>query len=281
MKLQSAVLCAMVAMSMAIIPTAVSIDPSCGTQFTDANAPDNDSCRYRCNAGQLLTISVDASDTDATASGSTRCGNGYAPCTQAGGRNHCYGEGGPATSASDKGACDATVDEFWNSAWSYQCAAKDPPQPPCPPPCEPRDPGTCILGIICCPPWLCTIGTVYPPKIVINTPGAPELCAIYIAAGVVPDPGSLVETGQKKLAECNIELPTVGGTDAASGLPAGVTSQIDVWIVNGKATGRLCNAGEGCWEILPLCATHAGGRSMSCSVGEVPNVLGPAPRFVP
>lgn len=151
------------------VPAPAAAADNCGAQFSASNAPDDASCVFTCKARQQLVIGVDASDGDATASGSARCGGGYSPCRPATGTNSCYGEEGFANSGSSSGSCSAVVDELWNSAWSYNCLARDPPAPCATPPCDPK-PGQCIFNIVCCPPAVCGTSVATPTAPAVRDP---------------------------------------------------------------------------------------------------------------
>lgn len=241
----------------------VQAEPSCGTQFSDSEAPDEADCSFECKSGQQLRMGVDASDEDATASGSAHCGGGYTPCKTSG--SSCRGSEGVATNSAT-GTCSAVVNELWNSAWSYNCEAKDIDGSGCVgPSCGGDGPDNCILGIVCCPAAVCVGGG--------GTPTMPCLPATQI---VVPGPNELLERVQMCGSNANVQP----AADSLSGLPAGVTSRIDVWVpASGLATGRLCNTGVGCWSILPVCFSDLTIGRMECSVPESPKLLGPAPLY--
>lgn len=273
----------MIAFATFVVATPAQAADNCGAQFTDSNAPNDASCIFACQGTNQLTIGVDASDTDATASGSARCGGGYSPCRSSAGTNSCYGEEGFANSASASGTCAAVVSEAWNDAWSYNCAAKKANTPdPCPsPPCtEPPPPGNCVFGIICCPPSICAaifgLGRVSPPQQQLKVCGAATTEAACTTARdaywkTYPYLGPVYDAVSPYV--------RLDGADPVSGLPAGVTSRVDVWVVDGTATGRICNVGVGCWSILPACTFDDATGRAACVVSGAPKVLGPAARY--
>lgn len=244
-----------------VVAAPASAAESCGDQFNDSDAPDDAECAFSCKAAQQLVIAVDASDDDATASGSARCGGGYSPCRSSG--NSCQGEDGISATASSSGKCAAVVSELWNSAWSYNCSSKDVEGSGCVgPSCgDPGNPPRCIFDIVCCPAAVC-VGE-----------DAPSMPCFPGPQVVVPGPRELLE----RIALCGPSANLHPATDAATGLPAGVTSRIDVWVsASGVATGRLCNAGVGCWSILPMCSFEPGIGRAECVVSAAPKILGPA-----
>jgi hypothetical protein len=93
---------------------------------------------------------------------------------------------------------------------------------------------------------------------------------------VAPGPKELLERAEV----CGSNMNARPTADPLSGLPAGVTSRVDVWVsASGVATGRLCNAGAGCWSILPVCVSDLTAGRMECSVSGAPKILGAAPLY--
>lgn len=255
-----------------MLPPASAAD-NCGAQFNEKNAPDNATCTFGCEATQQLVISIDASDGDATASGSARCGGGYSPCRPSSGTNSCYGEEGYANSGSSSGSCAAVVDEWWNSAWSYNCLARDVNQPCAPAACGGggSEPGDCYFNLICCPAILCGADSS------LSVLPKADPCADAPLRMATPDldaPEDPEWPAVKPPEPCASDVSAAAVRDPLSGLPSGVTSRVDVWVRGHETIGRVCQAGVGCWTIVPNCTIDPIAGRVACIVTSAAKVLG-------
>lgn len=129
-----------------LLPTAIAGDPLADSD--KCSAEDNTggfggqevACALRCEADDVLSVSVDAVDEDAEVSGTVKCGGLSVHCS---GDETCEAEDG-FTDVAAAGTCTASSNEALDSGLYVECASQEGVGPP-------DSDKFCIPGVICVP----------------------------------------------------------------------------------------------------------------------------------
>lgn len=238
---------------------------------TDANSYD---CTFSCQENDQVSVSVTADDQDewtpARAIGSASCGNVNASCNE---ERTCGDTADETTTAAQTdGACHAETDEIWHDGFNWECKAVH----LCAPPCGDDDLKKVIEKVanqLCAlVPWACTptdavgyAGTAADGALAYAEHYTAR-CGFTYEAMVTPS----TEWAQREILKTRSGAEDCAGltanVDPATGLPANVRSQVRVSVKGDQALGEVCNAGIGCWFVLPVCERNAAGLIRGCIV---------------
>lgn len=226
-------------------------------------------CSFSCSKTAIINVEASAQDSDASISGTGRCGGVSVHCDDdSDTSSSCTDSGGPTSHEDGGGSCSASTDEFWDSGLYVNCfesSVKDPTPPvlpdiPTSPPCIKPLCNPDLRGVVDNPPQLpanpcqgSCLGNdprVPLPPFVDVTP--PATCL------TVPVRACFAHTGTST--QANPWLLTA--LDRMTSAPG-----IHILMVDGHAIATSCHEGR-CVPIAPAC-TIEGGR-WGCAVGAPP-----------